>query len=224
MTDYSTKVWTGATQIVVNGMTFSLVIALDDHDDPPWERADGHGPVSDWTRREKHPGERVLIKDRNFRRYYDVAQAQRIALRERWGTHRPPVARPRVATRLHGATWCDSATVTRLQDWLTARFGTKPASAPMVAAQAVAEDFQYLHAWCKNAWWYLGYEVRLLDEDGRATAQRDACWGFESCDDYILTAATEAAAAIVEHLHASQRNAARAQQRALFDVWDMAFA
>jgi hypothetical protein len=41
-------------------MPFSLVVALDDLNDPPWERADGHGPVSDWTRREKRPGERVL--------------------------------------------------------------------------------------------------------------------------------------------------------------------
>ena len=153
MTDFSTKVWTGEHQIVVDGMQFSLVIALDDLNDPPWEQADGHGPVSDWTRREKRPGERVLHRDGTFRRYYDVAEAQRIALRDRWGSYRPPVARPRVATRLHGAKWCDRATVARLQGWLTARFGTKPPSARMVAAQAVAEDFQYLRAWCKNAWW-----------------------------------------------------------------------
>ncbi|MBV5272089.1 MAG: hypothetical protein JZU52_00095 [Lamprocystis purpurea] len=222
MTDFSTKVWAEERQIVVNAMHFTLVIALDDRNDPPWEQADGHGPVSDWTRREKRPGERVLHRDRTLRRYYDVATAQRIALRERWGAHRPPVGRPRVATRLHGATWCDRATVARLQQWLTARFGTKPPSVRMVAAQAVEEDFQYLRAWCNNAWGYLGYTVTLLDEEGRPTVENDACWGFESCDDYILSAAKDAAAVIAERVRTSQHEAVRAEQRAMFDAWEMA--
>ena len=224
MTAFSTKVWPEERQIIVDAMHFTRVIALDDRNDPPWEQADGHGPVADWTRREKRPGERELHRDGRFRRYYDVAAAQRMALRERWGTQRPPAARPRVATRLHGARWCDRATVARLQDWLTMRFGTKPASARMVAAQAVEEDFHYLRGWCTNAWSDLGYTVTLLAADGRPTPEWDACWGFESCDAYILTAATDAAAAIAERVRTAHRDAVRADQRALFAGWDLAGA
>jgi hypothetical protein len=94
----------------------------------------------------------------------------------------------------------------------------------MVAAQAVEEDFQYLRAWCNRAWAYIGYTVTLLDEEGHPTAEWDACWGFESCDETILTAATDAAASIAERVRTSHREAVRADQRAMFDGWEMAFA
>lgn len=51
---------------------------------PPWKEHDGHGPVSDWTRRSKLPGERVLCDDRGFRRYYDWQEAVKIARRDGW--------------------------------------------------------------------------------------------------------------------------------------------
>jgi len=50
----------------------------------PWENCDGHGPVSEWTSRDKAPGERILSEDRGSRRYYDYAEAMRIAKREGW--------------------------------------------------------------------------------------------------------------------------------------------
>lgn len=50
----------------------------------PWENSDCHGPVSDWTTRAKLPGERVLCEDHGSRRYYDVAEAIRIAKRDGW--------------------------------------------------------------------------------------------------------------------------------------------
>lgn len=56
-----------------------------DHDmGPPWEEHDGHGPVSEWTRRSKRPGERVLHRHRFTARYYDFAAAVKIARKEKW--------------------------------------------------------------------------------------------------------------------------------------------
>lgn len=65
---------------------FTLTARLeDDHGDPPWEREDGHGPVSDWTSRPKRPGEWVLCSDRFSHRYYDAQAATEQAKAESWG-------------------------------------------------------------------------------------------------------------------------------------------
>lgn len=50
----------------------------------PWEEWDGHGPVSDWERREKRPGEMILAEDRGFKRFYDFAEAVKVARRDGW--------------------------------------------------------------------------------------------------------------------------------------------
>jgi len=53
---------------------------------PPWEQCDGHGPVSDWTNRDKHPGELVLNSDRHgYKRFYDFQHAIKLAREEDWG-------------------------------------------------------------------------------------------------------------------------------------------
>lgn len=69
-----------------DGFTIRVRLEPDDDSTPPWERADGHGPVSEWTNRKKEPGERVLIKDyrSDSARYYDVAAATRIAKTDGW--------------------------------------------------------------------------------------------------------------------------------------------
>lgn len=56
----------------------------DNDTEAPWEHCDGHGPVSEWTTRDKRPGERVLSSDGRSRRYYDFAKAVRIAKRDGW--------------------------------------------------------------------------------------------------------------------------------------------
>lgn len=58
----------------------------DDTGGAPWEQCDGHGPVSEWTARDKRPGERVLCEDRPSKRFYDFAEAVRIAKRDGWDT------------------------------------------------------------------------------------------------------------------------------------------
>lgn len=65
---------------------FDLTLTMEHDADhgAPWEEEDGHGPVSDWTRRDKEPGELVLSEHRGSRRYYDFAEACRIARKEGW--------------------------------------------------------------------------------------------------------------------------------------------
>ena len=61
------------------GRTFTFRTEYDDSREAPWEEEDGHGVVSEWTTRDKAPGERVLIADRSRKRYYDIAATMRIA-------------------------------------------------------------------------------------------------------------------------------------------------
>lgn len=66
------------------GKTFHVEIMDDDCCEPPWEHCDGHGPVSDWTRRDKKAGEWVLCEDRGSKRYYDFSEAMKMAKKEGW--------------------------------------------------------------------------------------------------------------------------------------------
>lgn len=72
------------------GRRFSVRFERDDFMGAPWEEHDGHGIVSDWTNRPKAPGERVLVEDRDSRRYYDVQATMARALAEGWGVADPP--------------------------------------------------------------------------------------------------------------------------------------
>src|SRR5215472_17573527 len=69
----------------IEGFKLTATVYLDDSGDAPWERDDGRGPVSDWTTRDKAPGERALCQDRSYKRYYDFQEACKIAQRDGWG-------------------------------------------------------------------------------------------------------------------------------------------
>jgi hypothetical protein len=71
-------------QCRVDGFDVTARVVRDDSSDAPWEREDGHGPVSQWTSRSKAPGERVLITNNGRCRYYDWAEAINIAKRDGW--------------------------------------------------------------------------------------------------------------------------------------------
>jgi hypothetical protein len=75
--------------VEIGGNEYHVAYVYDEDSDAPWDREDGHGPVSEWTRRDKLPGERVLIQDRGSYRYYDFAEASRIAKRDGWGVSDP---------------------------------------------------------------------------------------------------------------------------------------
>lgn len=81
----------------------------------PWEHEEGHGPVSDWVTRDKHPGELVLCSDRRSYRYYDYAEAIKIAKRDRWdarpyktGTKGQQAHRAVMADFDYLKRWCDN--------------------------------------------------------------------------------------------------------------------
>lgn len=143
----------------------------DDDMGPPWKEHDGHGPVSDWTTRNKRPGERLLHSDGGSKRYYDFAEAMRIAKRDGWGLGEKDMAR------------------------LTHRLGRTPTKGEVTAA-AVEQDFERLRGWCNDRWHWIGVIVKLEDADGRLIAQ-DSLWGIEGDTDYWQ----EVAAEIAERLH-----------------------
>ena len=68
-----------------SGCRFVATIVHDADCGNPWENSDCHGPVSEWTSRDKYPGERILNSDRGMNRYYNVRSAMHIAKRDCWG-------------------------------------------------------------------------------------------------------------------------------------------
>lgn len=98
----------------VNGIKFKVIIERDEDHGAPWEEGDGHGPVSDWTRRDKAPNERVLHEDHGSKRYYDFAKAVRIARKDGWdadpigtGTKGETAARAAEADFKRMQSWCN---------------------------------------------------------------------------------------------------------------------
>lgn len=66
------------------GYLFTIEVDYDEFEEPPWSRYDGHGPVSDWTTRDKKPSEVVLSSIRGSNLYYDFSRAMKKAKEERW--------------------------------------------------------------------------------------------------------------------------------------------
>lgn len=76
----------GGQTIERDGFTIRAKIVHDPHCGEPWKAHDGHGPVSDWRpMRSKRPGEWVLNRDGESARFYDMAEAAKIARRDGWG-------------------------------------------------------------------------------------------------------------------------------------------
>lgn len=57
----------------------------DEYTREPWKDFDGHGVVSEWTSRDKRPGERVLTEDHESKRFYDVEASMAVARKDGWG-------------------------------------------------------------------------------------------------------------------------------------------
>lgn len=73
------------TTITHRDRQFQVRLIPDTDHGAPWDEHDGHGAVSKWTTRPKAPGERVLVSDRQSKRYYDFQGTIPIALRDQWG-------------------------------------------------------------------------------------------------------------------------------------------
>lgn len=202
-------------ELSVNGQIFRFRIDVHDDQDmgAPWENADGHGPVSDWTTRDKRPGEWVLSSDRGSKRYYDAQEANRIAERDGWGLSEVKqkalverLARPRIVRRPTGPTSVRHRFGGLMQEYRPVSYETitvpgrdpaKPLTAGEIRAEAVRQDFEFLRGWANDQWHYVGVIVTLLDaddEDGRFTPidYSHALWGIESeADKYLEEVAHE---------------------------------
>ena len=100
-----------------DGRRFAWWLEHDSGYGTPWDNDDGHGPVSEWTRRDKRPGEMVLACDRHSRRFYDFAEAVRIAKADGWDA--PPYGHGSAGQRAHRAAMADFR---RLRDWCNDRW------------------------------------------------------------------------------------------------------
>lgn len=140
------------------GHTITVKWFVDTDSEAPWEHEDGHGPVSEWTLRDKRPGERVLVTDRNSHRFYDFSEAVKIAKRDGWDappykTGTPGERAVRAAERdfeyLRG--WCNDAwhwagyTVTiEGMDYDESLWGIDSQSIPRFTADAFNEAIAWL--------------------------------------------------------------------------------
>jgi len=161
--------------IELEGNKFRVSIEPDDYCAAPWDRDDGHGPVSEWkhhsfgmgTKPPKAPGEMILVWDRGAYRTYDFAEAVRIAKRDGWD------AAPYDATETPG----------------------------QKAHKAAMADFNCLRQWCDGQWSYVGVIVELLDDEGDATGETESLWGIESdAGEYLDETAKELAGEILHRL------------------------
>lgn len=160
----------------VAGLTFRLDIESDDFGHMPWDESDGHGPVSDWERRAKLPGERVLVEDRGAKRFYDVKGALALAKKDGWGLGEQELT------------------------ILRAQLNREPTRGEILA-RAVERDFDYLRRFCQGHWEYVYVVVTLLDVDGRDTPERESVGGIESESyDYIEETAKELAEEIARRI------------------------
>jgi len=97
------------------GNKFKIELSYDAMSSTPWEWCDGHGEVSEWTSRDKRPGEVVLCIDGRSKRFYDMQGAVKIARRDGWdtapyntGTKGEQARRVAQADYEYLKAWCDN--------------------------------------------------------------------------------------------------------------------
>lgn len=198
-----------------SGHKFRVTAYHDDCMGAPWEEHDGHGIISDWTTRDKAPGELVLASDRGSNRYYDFAETVKIARRDGWGflsgeleifqnesgqwiarvaaTYRKPAQFESVADDINDA----------IRAVYAKHKATFP-SARAYAAGAAMADYESMRKWCNNDWCWIYIRVELLDDDGDPVGDiSETLGGIESYGDYWKT---DAACELADQLIASLEN------------------
>ena len=165
----------GDSVTLPDGFVLTFRAEYDSYHGAPWEEECGHGPVSEWTSRAKRSGDLVLCSDRSSCRFYDFAEAMRIAKRDGWGLAPEELAA------------------------LASRLGRAPTGGEIREA-AVRADFERLKGWCDDKWQYVGVILTLSDPDGKEVDQL-SLWGVEDCGDYYQTVAEELAGEL-EQRHA----------------------
>lgn len=147
------------------GHRFRVNIERDDTNEFPWDRDCSTGIVSDWTTRDKRSGERVLVEDRRYKRFYDWQGTIAKAHEQGWGLGAKALAE------------------------LAVKMGHEPTTGEIME-QAVQQNFDNLKAYCNEDWWYVGIAVTLLDCPQDAMQPETDCshalWGIESNEDAYL--------------------------------------
>lgn len=150
-----------------NGDGYTALFEFDDSCGTPWDEHDGHGPVSKLTLRAKKAGELLLSENGQYRRFYDYAEACKIAFRDQWGWMPEKV----VDTENPDGSWtltCGTFTANaetyseayrKIYDAHRATMTPK-----QYAAEAVKRDYEYLKSWCNEEWFFGTLTVRKTED------------------------------------------------------------
>lgn len=169
------------------GRTFKYHADPDEFMSAPWDEHDGHGVISEWTTREKSPGERILCEDHRSKRYYDVQATMVRARTDGWGCPHTE------AHEVNGV-----------------RFVFPGHTTPgKVASCAVEEDYRRMRGWCAGDWCWVSVRVELVeyddDDDEVTTDEGDSLSGIESDDDsYLVSVAYELADQIMSRVEVDE--------------------
>ena len=162
------------------------VATIERHDDAgaPWDEHDGHGPVSDWTTRAKLPGEFVLSEDGSSKRFYDFADACRIARRDGWGYLPGKLEHKKLRNGWWRAECKGFDKVVHSRNQNAAINGLYKAfrdtvTAKQYAALAAMVDFEQLRDWCNDEWFWGGVVVQEKDAC-ECCGPKQSVWGIES--------------------------------------------
>lgn len=199
----------------LEGLTFKVEFPDDEDAGPPWEQGDGYGIVSDWTRRDKKPGEVVLSTDRSSKRFYDWQATNKKAKEEGWGLTDEHQAELLQRLRGIGTRYVSKSEYRVINNIRSPKLTfeefvgpVKPLTAGEIRAEAVRRDFEFHRKWCADQWSYVGVVVTLMveDEDGELVESEDpelsdSLWGVETYDDYHVEVAYENADNIIRVFH-----------------------
>lgn len=192
------------------GHHFRVVIDHDSDHGAPWQEEDGHGDVTEWTTRDKRPGELVLDAHRGRKRFYDFQGACKRALDEGWGALPAPLQTIQrngvwqaTAGQFHATSPDINAAIRAVCDAHRATMTPR-----QYAAHAAMADYERLRRWCNNEWHYVGVVVTLLDREGTPTHHSESVWGIESdAGEYLEETALECAGIALESARQAWREA-----------------
>lgn len=125
--------------VELNGRSYKVTFEPDCDMLPPWKEWDGCGIISEWERRDKSAGERILYEERGSKLFYDWQATMQKAKHEGWGLSSEKLAA------------------------LERKLGRAPTKGEIIA-QSVELDFQNMRDYCTGEWGY--YVICVEDEDG----------------------------------------------------------